>query len=225
MTQSAARFSGFHARGAAAPKGRRWLRGLAIAAAGLMFGLVAACSDGPRSNAPGPAAAVPAAAPASDVPLPPDADIDYRLGSGDQLRVLVFGEDDLSGEFVVSGSGKVALPLIGQVHAEGLTLSRFEEAVQLKLQEGYLTSPRVSVEVMNYRPFYIYGEVGNPGQYPYTSSMTVLNAVAVAGGYTYRASQDRVYITRGEGDEVEYPASQAVKVLPGDVVRVPERFF
>ncbi|MEQ8268813.1 MAG: polysaccharide biosynthesis/export family protein [Parvibaculum sp.] len=224
MTQSAARFSGFHMGRAAAPKGRSWLRGLTIAAAGLLFGLVAACSDGPRSNAPGPAAVVPAAS-AGDVPLPPDADIDYRLGSGDQLRVLVFGENDLSGEFVVSGSGKVALPLIGQVHAEGLTLSQLEEAVQLKLQEGYLTSPRVSVEVMNYRPFYIYGEVGAPGQYPYTSSMTVLNAVAVAGGYTYRASQDRVYITRGEGDEVEYPASQAVKVLPGDVVRVPERFF
>jgi polysaccharide export outer membrane protein len=97
--------------------------------------------------------------------------------------------------------------------------------METKLQEGYLTSPKVSVEVLNYRPFYIYGEVGTPGQYPYRSGMTALNAIAVAGGYTYRANQDRLYITRGEGNEVEYPASQAVKVLPGDVVRVPERFF
>src|SRR3989338_4704511 len=157
--------------------------------------------------------------------MPPDADIDYELGSGDRLRVIVFGEPDLSGEFDVGGSGVVALPLIGQVRAKGLTLSAFEDAVETKLRDGYLTSPRVSVEVMNYRHFYIYGEVSSPGQYPYTSSMTVLNAVAVAGGYTYRANQDKVYITRGEGDEVEYPASQAVRVLPGDVLRVPERFF
>ena len=79
--------------------------------------------------------------------------------------------------------------------------------------------------MLNYRPFYIYGEVGEAGQYPYSSGMTVLNAIAVAGGYTYRAANDRVYITRGKGNEVEYPASQAVKILPGDVIRVPERFF
>lgn len=192
---------------------------------GAMF-LVAACSDGPRPNLPaaGPVAAVPAAA-GEAVPLPSDANIDYRLGSGDKLRVIVFGEPDLSGEFDVSGSGKVALPLIGQVDAEGRTLSQFEAAVIAKLMEGYLNNPRVSVEVMNYRPFYIYGEVGNPGQYPYTNGMTVLNAIAVAGGYTYRANTSEIYITRGDGAEQTYPASQAVKVLPGDVVRVPERFF
>lgn len=190
-----------------------------------LFGALAlaACTDGPRPNMPGPAA--PAATTSSDIPLPPDATLDYRLGSGDKLRLIVFGEPDLSGEFDVSGSGRVALPLIGQVEAEGLTLSELESAVVAKLQDGYLNNPRVSVEVLNYRPFYIYGEVGSPGQYPYTNGMTVLNAVAVAGGYTYRANQDRVYITRGEGAEVAYPASQAVKVLPGDVVRVSERFF
>ncbi|PKQ07061.1 MAG: polysaccharide biosynthesis protein [Alphaproteobacteria bacterium HGW-Alphaproteobacteria-12] len=185
---------------------------------------VAACTDGPRTNAPGPVVQR-AASESADATMPPDADIDYQLGSGDRLRVIVFGEPELSGEFDVGGSGVVALPLIGQVRADGLTLSAFEDAVETKLQDGYLISPRVSVEVLNYRPFYIYGEVSNPGQYPYTSSMTVLNAVAVAGGYTYRANQGKVYITRGEGNEVEYPASQAVKVLPGDVLRVPERFF
>ncbi len=207
--------------------GRRALNSLRRKAAAVfvMFAVIAvAACDGPRANAPAPAAQQAASEPA-DATMPPDADIDYELGSGDRLRVIVFGEPDLSGEFDVGGSGVVALPLIGQVRANGLTLSAFEDAVEAKLQDGYLTNPRVSVEVMNYRPFYIYGEVSEPGQYPYTSGMTVLNAVAVAGGYTYRANQGKVYITRGEGDEVEYPASQAVKVLPGDVLRVPERFF
>jgi len=214
MMQSAASFFRLDKPGSAMRR-----LGAALTAA-LLFGSLAAC-DGPRTNAPSPVQQ----SSSESMPLPPDADIDYRLGSGDRLRVIVFGEGDLSGEFDVSGSGKVALPLIGQVHAEGLTLSDFESAVEAKLQEGYLTSPKVSVEVLNYRPFYIYGEVGNPGQYPYRSGMTALNAIAVAGGYTYRANQDRLYITRGKGNEVEYPASQAVKVLPGDVVRVPERFF
>lgn len=187
--------------------------------------IVAACADGPRGNPPAAATSPAATSSESTVPLPADADIDYRLGSGDKLRVIVFGEPNLSGEFDVSGSGKVALPLVGQVEAQGLTVSQFETAMIDKLMDGYLNNPRVSVEVMNYRPFYIYGEVGNPGQYPYTNGMTVLNAIAVAGGYTYRANTNQIYITRGEGAEQAYPASQAVKVLPGDVVRVPERFF
>jgi len=213
MTYSAARFLGFRALGR--------LFAARFAAIFLIAGLVVGCADGPRASAPAPI-------PASDtgnVTLPEDATIDYAVGTGDKLRVIVFGEPDLSGEFDVSGSGNVALPLIGQVRARDLTLSQFEDAIEAKFREGYLNNPRVSVEVLNYRPFYIYGEVENSGQYPYTNGMTVLNAVAVAGGYTYRANQTSVYITRGEGDEVEYPASTSVKVLPGDVVRVPERFF
>jgi polysaccharide export outer membrane protein len=203
---------------------RRAHFGRTIAAVLALF-LVAACTDGPRPNMPVGAPVAGAQADGGSVPLPKDANVDYRLGSGDKLRVIVFGEPNLSGEFDVSGSGKVALPLIGQVDAEGRTLSEFEAAVIAKLMEGYLNNPRVSVEVMNYRPFYIYGEVGNPGQYPYTNGMTALNAIAVAGGYTYRANTERIFITRGDGAEQPYPASQAVKILPGDVVRVPERFF
>jgi len=199
---------------------RRWFLALAGLAGALAL---AACSDGPRPNMPGPVTHTTTTS--GDVALPPDATLDYRLGSGDKLRLIVFGEAELSGDFDVSGGGRVSLPLIGQIDAEGLTLSQFEAAVIAKLQDGYLNNPRVSAEVLNYRPFYIYGEVGSPGQYPYTSGMTLLNAVAVAGGYTYRANQERAFITRGEGAEVAYPASQAVKVLPGDVVRIPERFF
>ena len=154
-----------------------------------------------------------------------DPTLDYRLGSGDKLRVIVFGEDDLSGEFDVTGAGKVSLPLIGQVQAASMTLDEFEGEVRGKLEQGYLTNPKVSVEVLNYRPFYIIGEVDKPGQYPYTNGMNVINAVAVAGGFTYRAKQDEVYITRDGEKEKAYVADQAVKVLPGDIVRIPERFF
>lgn len=150
----------------------------------------------------------------------------YTLGGGDELRVIVFGEDDLSGEFVVDGDGFVALPLIGEVQAGGLTLREFEQEVATALAEGYLRDPRVSAEVLNFRPFYIIGEVSNGGEYPFVQGMTVLNAVAVAGGYTYRADRNRVFITRvNSPGELEYQASQGVNVLPGDIIRIPERFF
>jgi polysaccharide export outer membrane protein len=148
----------------------------------------------------------------------------YRLDSGDKLRVIVFGEDDLSGEFEVDGTGTVSLPLTGQVGARGLTLREFEAAVEAMLSNGYLKDPRVSAEVLNHRPFYIIGEVQEGGEYPFVSGMNVLTAVALAGGYSYRANTAKVYITR-EAEELELPASADTRVLPGDVIRVPERFF
>lgn len=198
---------------------RCWRFGPAVLA---LMGLLVlgACAGG--ATAP----AQPAAQATGSGPAPAAAlDAAYVLGAGDKLRLIVYGEPDLSGEFDVTGTGKVSLPLIGQVQAAGLTLDQFEKEVSDKLSQGYLTSPKVSAEVLNYRPFYIIGEVDKPGQYPYTSDMTVLNAVAVAGGFTYRANTDTVYITRGKGGETQYQASQQVKVLPGDIVRVPERFF
>lgn len=148
----------------------------------------------------------------------------YRLGSGDKLRVIVFGEDSLSGEFEVDGSGFVAMPLVGQVKAGNLTLTEFSRALEARLRQGYLREPRASVEVLNYRPFYVIGEVKNPGKYPYVSGMTVINAVALAGGYSYRARENRVVIIRGEARR-EIDATEGTAVFPGDVIRVPERFF
>lgn len=193
------------------------------AAVGFLFLGLAACASDGATTAPAVSAPAPAAASASAATAPTGHD--YALGSGDKLRVNVYGEQDLSGEFDVTGSGKVSLPLIGQVQAAGLTLNEFEEEIANKLKEGYLTNPKVSVEVLNYRPFYIIGEVDKPGEYPYTNGMNVLNAVAVAGGFTYRANQDQVYIARGGAAEVGYSVSQGVQVLPGDIVRIPERFF
>jgi polysaccharide export outer membrane protein len=150
----------------------------------------------------------------------------YRLGSKDRVRLIVFGEEDLSGEFEVDGSGVIAMPLVGQVAAAGKTLRELEEAVAAKLREGYLNDPRVSAEVLNYRPFYIFGEVVNGGEYSFTDGMSLLNAVAVAGGYTYRADQRRVFITRADGSgEREYTTGAPVPVLPGDIIKIPERFF
>ena len=148
----------------------------------------------------------------------------YRLGSGDQLRVIVFGEEDLSGEFEVDDTGAVSMPLVGQVAASGQTLRSFEEAVRERLREGYLKDPRVSVQVLNYRPFYIIGEVDEPGEYPFVSGMHVLNAVALAGGFSPRANKGKVFITR-DGQEAEFPMRPQTRLEPGDVIRVPERFF
>ena len=150
----------------------------------------------------------------------------YILGSGDRLRVIVFGEEDLSGEFVVDGSGGISFPLVGQVHATNLTLREFELALTNALKDGYLNDPRVSVEVLNYRPFYILGEVEEPGEFPYTASLTVMNAVATAGGFTYRANTRVVYIQRaGTDQEVQIPLTATLQVQPGDTIRIAERFF
>ena len=150
----------------------------------------------------------------------------YKLDTGDKVKVTVYGEDDLSGEFDVDGSGNVRLPLIGQVRAAGLSLHEFEGAVEAKLANGYLVNPKVSAEVSNYRPFTILGEVNKPGEYPFENGMTVLNAVALGGGYTYRADQNNVYIRRkGSQKEIELPADDRTLVFPGDTVRVDERIF
>ena len=155
-----------------------------------------------------------------------DPTADYRLGAGDRLRIIVFEEEALSGEFQVDGSGMVSMPLIGQLRAEGLTTSGFATAVEDSLRGRYLREPRVSAEVLNFRPYYILGEVGRPGTYPYTSGLTVLNAVATAEGFTYRANQRVVYIRRaGEDAESQYPLTSTTLVRPGDTIRIGERIF
>jgi polysaccharide export outer membrane protein len=150
----------------------------------------------------------------------------YRLDAGDRVKVVVYGHEDLSGEFEVDGEGRVSLPLIQEVAAAGLSLRDLEAAISDRLKPDYLRNPRVSVEVLNYRPFYILGEVKTPGSYPFVNGMTVINAIALAGGYTYRARSNKVVILRGNGPEQErIPAGSDTPVLPGDVIEVPERLF
>jgi Periplasmic protein involved in polysaccharide export len=159
-------------------------------------------------------------------PAPVITDEHYRLGTGDKLKVTVYGEDDLSGEFLVDGTGQVQLPLVGQVRAGALTIHEFVAEVAKALQEGYLKDPKISVEVLNYRPFYIIGEVNKPGEYPFENGLNVLGAIALAGGYTYRANDSQIYVRRAGSDREEgMRADSSTRVYPGDIIRVAERLF
>jgi len=150
---------------------------------------------------------------------------EYKLGPGDQIRITVFNEPDLTGPFTVGSQGTIAYPLVGSIRAGGLTIPEFTQALQTALAE-YVRSPSVAVEITNYRPFFILGEVQRPGTYAYSADLTVLNAVATAGGFTYRANRGRVFIRRAsETVEREYQLTVATPVLPGDTVRIGERLF
>lgn len=162
----------------------------------------------------------------SFVPQGVCAETGYVLGPGDKIRVTVFGQEDLSGEFEVDAAGLVALPLIQAVPAQGKTPQQLEKEIASRLEPDFLKNPRVSVEVLTYRPFYIYGEVMKPGGYPYVNGMTVHNAIALAGGFTYRARTSSVIIRRTKDGVVsESDANLDAVVAPGDVIEVRERYF
>jgi protein involved in polysaccharide export with SLBB domain len=151
---------------------------------------------------------------------------EIRLAAGDKIRVTVFGEDKLSGDYDIDSSGFVSLPLAGTMQAAGLTKPELERDLATRLKGAYLRNPKVTIDVASFRPFYVLGEVQKPGEYQYRSGLNVLSAIAVAGGATYRANQSKVLIQRSGSTELtEYPQSPTVKIMPGDVVRVPERFF
>ncbi|MEA1674840.1 polysaccharide biosynthesis/export family protein [Nitrospirillum sp. BR 11163] len=152
---------------------------------------------------------------------------DYQLGPGDRVRITVFGQQDLSGEYAVDGTGTLSFPLVGQVHAGSLTAGQLGKALEGSLSPNYIKNPHVSVEVLSYRPFYILGEVKTPGSYAYVSGMTVLNAVALAGGFTYRARDDdfRLQRTAKDGSKTQVDAEPTTPVQPGDVITVRERYF
>jgi len=148
----------------------------------------------------------------------------YRLDSGDKIKITVFGHEDLSGEFEVDPSGKVSMPLIQYVQAQGLTPQEFESEIVGALRPDYLKNPTVTVEVLTSRPFYILGEVEEPGSYDYVSGLTILESVALAGGFTYRAKQKKMTIVRATDPEKrKIPATVETRVLPGDVIEIPER--
>ena len=149
-----------------------------------------------------------------------------RLGIGDKIKVTVFGEQDLSGPFDIGATGAISLPLIGEIPAKGLTVAEVKAAIVGRLRGGYLKDPKVSVEIVTYRPFYVHGEVRSGGEFAYKNGMTIRDAVAIAGGYTYRAKHDHVLLIREDtGQEVRVALPSTDLVMPGDNIRVPERFF
>jgi len=192
----------------------RWLVSLFIVFA--LAGGVARAQTTPGA-APSQGSA-PASTPAG---APPGAsagvvDQGYRLGAGDKVRIIVFG----------GGAGKISFPLVGDVTAGGLTVGELETELVDALRDGFLKQPRVSIEVLEYRPFFILGEVMKPGEYPYTNGLTVLNAVATANGFTYRADTHKVYIRRANStQEQQYQLTTSTPVEPGDTIRIGERFF
>ena len=147
----------------------------------------------------------------------------YHLGPGDRVEIKVLGADELNGQYSVQDDGTIRMLLVGAVPAAGLTPDQVQAAIESKLKTGrYLTQPHASVAVLVYRPFYILGEVASPGGYPYVSGMKVLSAVAAAHGYTYRAKQDYVIITRN-GEDMKADIMSSIQ--PDDIIRVPERYF
>jgi len=170
-----------------------------------------------------PAATPPAAPPATEVG---NAVYTYRVSAGDKMSIAVFGEPDLGGTVAVSGEGKIALPLIGDVYVLGMSSAEVQAALEDKYRQGYLKDPKVQVQFLSYRPFYILGEVKTPGEYAYDSGMTVVKAVALAQGFTYRADQKRAYIKhRNDVKEVQVPLTATQPVEPGDTIRIGERYF
>jgi polysaccharide export outer membrane protein len=160
-------------------------------------------------------------------PLPPLANHAYRLGPGDQIRVITFGEDGLSEVFRVNDAGNIAVPLLGPVKAAGLTTDELGLSIAALLrQRNLLRQPNVSVEVTEYRPVFILGEVSKPGQVYFQPGMTVLSAVAVAGGYTYRAVEGYAGVTRMiDGKPFQGRATPTTPLAAGDIVTVFERYF
>jgi len=152
--------------------------------------------------------------------------VNYPLGVGDRLRITTFDEPNLSGDFAVNANGAISFPLIGDIPATGRTTDQLAKAMTRRLAAGYLKAPRVSIDVIGYRPFYVLGEVNQPGQYPYSPGMTVTRAVATADGFTYRADRHHALLKHEhQPAPTRVTLTGGVPVRPGDVVKIGERYF
>lgn len=154
------------------------------------------------------------------------ATVSPTLQPGDKIKVIVFGEDRLTGEFEIDPAGFVSLPLAGTIKAGGLSKQQLEQTLTKKFRSEYLRDPKVTVDVSSFKPFYILGEVTKPGEYPYKGGLNAMSALALAGGTTYRASRSTILIQHpGESNFKEYPLSPMIPIAPGDLIKVPERYF
>lgn len=160
------------------------------------------------------------------VPAPGTSDYTYKLDYGDRITINIFNQPDLSGEYVLDGDGRFSMPLIGTVDAAGMTPAELEAHLIDRYKPDYLVNPRIFIQVLNYRPYYLIGEVRGTGAFPYRAGMTYMQAIAIAGGFSYRAKQDHVFVIRGDDPEQnEIKLSVDERVKPGDIIRVAERLF
>jgi polysaccharide export outer membrane protein len=151
---------------------------------------------------------------------------EYQLTTNDKVRIKVFGETDISGEYEIDAGGFISIPLGGSIKAAGRTTKQLERAVAAALSKGMLRDPRVNVEIAQHRPYYILGEVKRAGEYAYKPGMTVMDAIASAGGFTYRANESKAYVRRaGAAADETLSLDTPIAIAPGDNIRIPERYF
>ncbi|KHK93230.1 polysaccharide biosynthesis/export family protein [Novosphingobium malaysiense] len=157
----------------------------------------------------------------------PSADVvQYRLSAGDALQLDVFREEAFSGEYTISDEGTISLPMVGSVQAAGKTLGQLRRELAETLRQDYVRDARINLEILNFRPIYILGEVQKPGEYAFSERMSVHGLVAKAGGFTYRANEKVVFIRHAdEAEEKAYKLTSGAAVLPGDTVRIDQRYF
>lgn len=150
----------------------------------------------------------------------------YVLGPGDRLRIKTYSDDQLNGEYNVGSSGYISVPLVGEVKAAGRTVRQLQRSVAAKMKGSLARKPDINIEIVAYRPVYIYGEVKKAGAYPYSPGLTVADAIAIAGGLTYRADENKIYIRHPDARAERIVTLGApVRVSPGDNIRVSERMF
>ena len=160
------------------------------------------------------------------LPTAPAASAPWPLGPGDRLRIIVFDQNPLGGEFVVAEDGAVSLPLIGRLKVAGIMPAEAEQMITSRLAAGVVKNPKVNIDIIRYRPVYVYGEVTKPGAYDFIGNQTVISAITLAGGYTYRAQKDGLSIIRyGDPQPKQWAAGETMPVGPGDIIYVPERWF
>lgn len=195
-----------------------------LALIGTMFAAVvlANCSAPMANAAPQDATVAATAAPAASTAN------EYALAPGDKIRVIVFGEDTLTGEYVITSGGNLSFPLVGNLNATDKTVEQLQDALAAALKDGYLTDPRVNIQVVSFRPFYILGEVNRPGEYPVSTGLTLQQAVASAGGYTYRANTRRAFVKRANETReklLDLREPTPIVIRAGDTIRIAERHF
>ncbi len=150
----------------------------------------------------------------------------YKLGAGDKIRLLLYGDDVFSGEYKVSSAGNVSLPLVGIIRAKDKTIDELRDDIIRALTTGYYLDPHLAAEIVEYRPFYIFGEVKRPGNYPYVAGLTLGQAVSIAGGYTYRANTKTLSMQRvGTEAPVRVQSAEVRAIRPGDTIEIMERYF
>ncbi|GGI67591.1 polysaccharide export protein [Polymorphobacter multimanifer] len=164
---------------------------------------------------------------AQDAPVAAES-LEYTLAPGDRIRISVFGEDGLTGDYVITSGGNLSFPLVGNLAASNKTVEELQTALKTALADGYLKDPRVTIQVVAFRPFYILGEVARPGDYPVSTGLTIAQAVSQAGGYSYRANTRKIFIKRAnEAAErlIDVRKGGPIIVRAGDTIRIAERHF